>query len=108
MLLHNSPSEQYQHKIEIKRWKSIPEKDIVYRFLNETHLKWRRFFQSLSLKIVFGFEKLISSHRIRVFIIIDSILNRKRNKKVELLAKVFDHVSGHFVRGYNLPYVGLV
>ncbi|PTQ55598.1 MAG: hypothetical protein BSOLF_1803 [Candidatus Carbobacillus altaicus] len=153
MLLHNSPSEQYQHKISIvfsslgigtllhkagirkafgvsslavfkiifllvfqdrnlfrllesKRGESLPGKDVVYRFLNETRFNWRRFFQSLSLKIVSGFEKLISSYRIRVFIIDDSILNRKRSKKVELLAKVFDHISGHFVRGYNLLTLG--
>ncbi|WP_028987072.1 IS4 family transposase [Thermicanus aegyptius] len=88
------------------RTESLPGKDVVYRFLNETRFNWRRFLQSLSLRIVSGFEKLISSHRIRVFIIDDSVLRRERSKKVELLAKVFDHVSGHFVRGYNLLTLG--
>lgn len=84
------------------RTESLPGKDVVYRFLNETRFNWRRFLQSLSLRIVSGFEKLISSHRIHVFNIDDSVLRRERSKKVELLAKVFDHVSEHFIRGYNL------
>ena len=33
-------------------------------------------------------------------------MDRERSKKVELLARVFDHVSGRFVRGYTLLTLG--
>jgi hypothetical protein len=33
-------------------------------------------------------------------------MGRERSKKVELLARIFDHVSGRFIRGYNLLTLG--
>lgn len=85
--------------LEGSRAESLPGKDVVYRFLNESRYNWRRFYQLLSLKIVGRFERLTSAQRIRVFIVDDSVIDRERSKKVELLARVFDHVSGRFVRG---------
>jgi hypothetical protein len=35
-----------------------------------------------------------------------SILGRERIKKVELLARISDQVSGRFIRGYNLRTLG--
>ncbi len=84
----------------------LPSKDVVYRFLNESRYNWRRFYQLLSLKVVERFEKLTSAQRIRVFIVDDSVMGRERSKKVELLARIFDHVSGRFIRGYNLLTLG--
>lgn len=92
--------------LESKRADSLPGKDVIYRFLNESSYNWRRFFQSLALKIVGHFEQLTSAQRIRVFIIDDSVMGRERSKKVELLARIYDHVSGRFVRGYNLLTLG--
>ena len=60
----------------------------------------------LSLKVVSEFESLTSAQRIRVFIVDDSVMGRERSKKVELLARIFDHVSGRFIRGYNLLTLG--
>lgn len=92
--------------LESKRADSLPGKDVIYRFLNESCYNWRRFYQSLSLKVVGRFEQLTSASRIRVFIVDDSVMGRERSKKVELLARIFDHVSGRFVRGYNLLTLG--
>lgn len=92
--------------LEGNRSESLPGKDVIYRFLNESHYNWRRFYQFLSIKIVGRFEKLTSSGRIRVFIVDDSVMGRERSKKVELLARIFDHVSGRFIRGYNLLTLG--
>ncbi|ODA38700.1 transposase [Desulfosporosinus sp. BG] len=92
--------------LEGNRAESLPGKDVVYRFLNESRYNWRRFYQLLSLKIVGRFEKLTSAHRVRVFIVDDSVVGRERSKKVELLARIFDHVSGRFIRGYNLLTLG--
>jgi len=92
--------------LESKRAGSLPGKDVIYRFLNESCYNWRRFYQLLSLKVVSEFESLTSAQRIRVFIVDDSVMGRERSKKVELLARIFDHVSGRFIRGYNLLTLG--
>lgn len=63
-------------------------------------------FTALSLRIVRHFESLISSHRVRVFIIDDSVLSRNRSKKAELLARVFDHSEGKFTKGYTMLTLG--
>ncbi len=36
----------------------------------------------------------------------DSVIKRQRSKDIELLARVFDHVSIRFVRGYTLLTLG--
>lgn len=61
---------------ESERGQSLPGKDVVYRFLNHPSFAWRKFLQSIALKIVLHFETLISSSRTRVFIIDDSVLSR--------------------------------
>lgn len=60
----------------------------------------------LSLKIIQHFESLTSSSRVRAFIVDDSVLKRNRCKKAELLARVHDHTTGRFVRGYNMLTLG--
>jgi hypothetical protein len=55
--------------LESERGVDLPGKDVVYRFL-----------QTLSLRIVLHFESLISSTRVRVFIIDDSVLSRNRTR----------------------------
>ena len=69
--------------LEGNRAESLPGKDVVYRFLNESRYNWRRFYQLLSLKVIGRFEKLTSAKRIRVFIVDDSVMGRERSKKVE-------------------------
>ncbi|TMV51292.1 transposase [Paenibacillus mesophilus] len=92
--------------LESSHRSSLPGKDVVYRFLNHPGFAWRRFFQMLSLKIVQHFESLTSATRIRAFIVDDSVLKRNRCKKAELLARVHDHTTGRFVRGYNMLTLG--
>ena len=85
---------------------SLPGKDVIYRFLNHSSFAWRKFLHSLSLIVVRRFESLISSSRTRVFIVDDSVLRRNRSKKAELLARVHDHTTGRFVRGYTMLTLG--
>lgn len=92
--------------LESDRGADLPGKDVVYRFLNQASFAWRRFLQAFSLRIVRRFESLISSHRVRVFIIDDSVLSRNRSKKAELLARVFDHSTGKFIKGYTMLTLG--
>ena len=92
--------------LESTHIEGLPGKDVFYRFLNEPRFNWRRFYQLLVQKVVTQFETLTSARRVRVFIIDDSPLSRDRSKKVELLARVYDHVSHRFVRGFQLLTLG--
>jgi hypothetical protein len=92
--------------LESERGKSLPGKDVVYRFLNQGTFAWRKFLHSFALKIVSHFESLIASSRTRVFIIDDSVLSRNRSKKAELLARVFDHTTGRFTKGFTMLTLG--
>ena len=85
---------------------SYPAKDVAYRFLNSPNQAWRKFLHRLSLTIVHSFEKLTSSSRTKVFIVDDSVLSRNRSKKVELLAKVYDHTINKFIKGHNMLALG--
>jgi len=82
-------------------------KDTVYRFLESTSGNWERFLRSLSAKII---EKrvspLTSKVRKRVYVVDDSIYERSRSKKVELLSRQFDHSEGRFTRGFRMLTLG--
>lgn len=92
--------------LESRKHESLPGKDVVYRFLNHAHFAWRTFLHGLSLHVVRQFETLTSAKRVKVFIIDDSTLQRNRSKKAELLARIFDHASGRFAKGYTMLTLG--
>lgn len=82
-------------------------KNTVYRFLNCTRINWIRFTTLLSEKIINEFMKpLTSDDRKDVFIVDDSLYDRSRSKKTELLANVFDHCSMKYKRGYRMLTLG--
>lgn len=92
--------------LESDRAAGLPGKDVIYRFLNQAYFAWRRLLQVSSLRIVYHFKTLISSQRVRVFIIDDSVMSRNWNKKAELLAHGFDHSTGKFIKGYTMLTLG--
>ncbi len=64
-------------------------KDTVYRFMKMLHINWIRFTTLLSSRIIKeAILPLDSEERANVLIIDDSMFERNRSKKVELLAKV--------------------
>ena len=82
-------------------------KDTVYRLKNSTHIDWKRFTTLLSSRIIRdSIEPLTSENRKNAFIVDDSIFERKGSKKVELLAKVFDHTSHRYTRGFRMLTLG--
>lgn len=84
----------------------LPSKDTYYRFLNHYTYAWRRFLTSLALHVISVFSSLTSERRVKVFIIDDSLFSRARSKKVELLARVFDHTTRKMVKGFNMLTLG--
>lgn len=81
-------------------------KDTVYRFLNSTCTNWRKFLWLLSSTVFKYIRSLTSEGRVDVLIVDDSLYSRFRSKKVELLAKVFDHVNHRFVKGFRMLSLG--
>ena len=104
-LLFSDRSMYMQRKTGI--FKEDFSKNTVYRFINSPKTNWQRFTTLLSANIVNDFMKpLTSEDRKDVFIIDDSLFDRSRSKKTELLAKVFDHCSMKYKRGYRMLTLG--
>ena len=82
-------------------------KDTVYRFLNSARINWLRFTTRLSAKIIEdAIAPLTSEQRENVLIIDDSVFERNRSKKVELLTKVFDHAKRNYIYGFRMLTLG--
>ena len=90
--------------LESKRGDSFPGKDVVYRFLNHCGYAWRRFLLLLSSATI---EKIpTSTNRTNCLILDDSAFERDRSKKVELLARLFDHAKNCYYKGYRMLTLG--
>jgi len=76
--------------------------DTVYRFLNSSFHNWRGFLSCLALKAIAYLLPLTSSGKRRIFVVDDSLYNKNRSKKLELLSIVYDHVEKRFVRGFRM------
>ena len=82
-------------------------KDTFYRFLNSCNINWRRFVHFLAGKIIRDkLEGLTTPERVNVFIVDDTLYERKRSLKVELLSRVYDHCQNVFTRGFRLLTLG--
>lgn len=81
-------------------------KNTYNRFLNDCHYNWRRFITLLAARVVAFFDTLTCDNRFKALVIDDSVISRNRSKRVELLAFIFDHVTGKSVKGFNLLTIG--
>ena len=78
-------------------------KDTVYRFMKMVQTNWIRFTTILSSRIIRdAIVPLDSKDRASVLIIDDSMFERNRSKKVELLAKVYDHAKHKYRFGFQM------
>lgn len=82
-------------------------KDAVYRFLKMTQIDWIRFTTILAARIIKdAIVPLNSEERVNVLTIDDSMFERNRSKKVELLAKVYDHAKHSYKFGFRMLTLG--
>jgi len=89
--------------------KDIPDfgKDTVYRFMKMLQINWIRFTTVLSSRIIKdAIVPLDSEDRAHVLIIDDSMFERNRSKKVELLAKTYDHAKHCYKFGFRMLTLG--
>lgn len=103
----------FQHKnwfilLDSKKAEHYPAKDAVYRFLNQSTFNWRRFLLTFSASTIQKVSHLTDAKHVKVFIIDDSSFDRNRSKKVELLARCFDHASlkMRFYKGFRMLTLG--
>lgn len=82
-------------------------KNTVYRFLASPKTNWLRFTTMLSETVVNHFmQKLTDEEREDVFIFDDTLYEKAGYKKSELVAKVFDHVTRKYKKGFRLLTLG--
>lgn len=82
------------------------KKNTAYRFLNSSTFNWARLLLLLTTLIIEGINRLTSEERVSVLIVDDSLYDRSRSKKVELLSRVFDHTTRKFVKGFKMLTIG--
>lgn len=80
-------------------------KNTVYRFLSNPQINWERL-QRMLAKIATDELKPLTVERRKAFVVDDSPLIRDRGKKVELLAKFFNHVDNCYHRGFRAMTLG--
>ena len=77
-------------------------KNAAYELLKGQTYNWRRLLLSLGLRLFGVFNRLTSDERESVLIIDDSPYDRSRSKWVELLARIWDHSTGRFLKGFRM------
>lgn len=77
-------------------------KDAAYELLKGETFNRRRLLLALGLRLFGVFDRLTGDERESVLIIDDSPYDRSRSKWVELLARVRDHSTGRFLKGFRM------
>ena len=82
-------------------------RDTVYRFLNSPFHNWRGVLWRISLKAIAFLVPLTSGKERKVFVVDDSLYDKNRSKKLELLSRVYDHVEQRFICGFRMLTLAL-
>ena len=99
----------FQKKEMSDKADSLPSKDTIYRFLNESRYNWKRFLILLSAKCIAMCCRLTNEERITALVVDDSIYSRAKSKAVELLSRIHDHASkakSKYVKGFQMLTLG--
>ena len=81
-------------------------KNTYYRFLNNPTYAWRRFLSLLAIQAIDSLRSLTKPERVNVLVLDDTIIGKNRSKKVELLARVHDHTSNSYQKGFTMLALG--
>ena len=82
-------------------------KDTIYRFMKMAHINWIRFTTLLAAGIIRdAIAPLDCKDRVNVLTIDDSLFDRSRSKKVELLSRVYDHAKHVYRYGFRMLTLG--
>lgn len=94
------------HFLNSKKQDTAFSKNTYYRFLNNPSFNWSRFITLLSAKVIAFFDTLTKPERVMCLVLDDSVIERSRSTKVELLSYVFNHVIRKTVKGFNMLALG--
>ena len=82
-------------------------KDTYYRFMKSISINWIRFTTLLASRISTDvIVPATSDDRVNALIVDDSVVSRGCSKKVEMLAKIFDHANHTFLYGFRMLTLG--
>lgn len=86
-----------------ERKRSSFHQDTAYRLKNADYVNWTKLTMLVSEKIITKtIQPTISAERKTAFVFDDTVFERNRSKKVELLAKIYDHARHKSVRGFQM------
>lgn len=92
--------------MQSKYGKDLHSKNTYYRFMSEARYNWERFVLLLATQLIHKLDKLTHPNRVRVLIVDDTVISKKRSKKMELLARIYDHVEHRFDKGFSMLTLG--
>lgn len=96
----------YRYLEQVKDEKPF-SKNLVYRFLDNPNANWQLFLLKMGSNVINDYmNPLTDTDRTKVLIFDDSLYSRNRSKKVELLARVYDHVEHKYVKGFRMLTAG--
>lgn len=75
--------------------------DTCHRFLKSSAADWQLFLNTLSSRVMRWLSSLTSNERRETFIIDDTSYKRNRARKVELIAKQYDHCLHRYYLGFR-------
>ena len=81
-------------------------KDVLYRYLGQPNVNWERVVFLTSDSVIPEIKKLTSENRRNALVIDDTTQYRNRSKKVEMLAKCYDHCENRYYSGHTLLTMG--
>ncbi|WP_286171353.1 IS4 family transposase [Lentibacillus populi] len=97
----------FSRALESERIPKHFQKDTVYDLLKNPTYNWRKFLACVGSYLVIKYIlPLTSKDRDRVLIFDDSLFSRNRSKVVELLARVKDHTTGRYFKGFRMLTLG--
>ena len=77
-------------------------KSTVSRFLTSCNINWLRFMTLLSKNVISHVEPLTSKKRIKTFIADDTVSERNRSRKAELISRGFNHSENRYYNGFRI------
>ena len=77
-------------------------KNTVYRFLEKASIDWHKAVLMLANSIIHVVAMLTSGSTGRFALVIDDTPLRKRGRRMELVSKYYNHVSGTYEYGYRI------
>lgn len=83
------------------------KKNTLYRFINNAKINWKKIPFLLSKSVINNeIENLTSPSNKKCYVVDDTTIEKPKGKKTELQARVFDHNTRTYKKGYKLLTLG--